>query len=69
MANDFKPAFIVFASAILGFLMAALEYMLYEAEYIIHYYAQSSEEITGLMIVTILVWILLGGVLAAVSQR
>jgi len=66
---SFRPALTVFVCSIIGFIIAALEYMLYENEYVIHYYATTSEEITGLMIVTVLLWMIMGGLLAAVYNR
>lgn len=62
-----RSALILFICGIIGFLLAMVEYMLYENEWIIQNYTTASE-LTALMGITVLIWIIIGVVLAAIFQ-
>jgi len=66
--NVGAPALIIFVCGIIGFLLAMFEYMLYESEWLVQEYVTSSSELSALMGVTVLVWIVIGVVFAAISQ-
>ena len=65
--NAAKPGLIVFVCGILGLFMAAIMQIAYEKEYILHLYVEAAE-LPGLQILTIIIFLLAGGVLAAVTS-
>jgi len=65
--NAAKPGLIVFVCGILGLIMAAIEQLAYDNEFIFHLYVEAAE-LPGLQILTIIIFLLAGGVLAAVSS-
>ena len=67
MGNSAKPGLIILISRILGLFMSAIEQLAYDSEYIFHLYV-SSAEIPGLQILTIVLFLLAGGALAAISS-
>jgi hypothetical protein len=50
-------------------LCALIEKMLYESGYLLDLYLADASQLPGLMIVTIILWLLIGCVIAAISQR
>ena len=67
MGNSAKPGLIILLMGILGLFVAAVEQMAFDQEYIFHLYLEAAE-MPGLQIVTIIIFLLAGGVLAAVSS-
>lgn len=66
--NDATPGMIILVCGILGFLVAVVEQIAYDREWILNQYITSSSMLPGLQIMTILVWLLMGGILAAISR-
>lgn len=62
------PGLIIFICGMIGLIFAVVEYTLYSQEWLLHYYIQTSADLSALMGVTILIWIVIGGVLAAITQ-
>ena len=62
------PGLIVIICGFIGFLQAAIVYLLYEAEWMIHLYITDAADLPGLMGLIILIWLIFGAVLAAISQ-
>ena len=62
------PALILFVCGIVGLILAVIEYTLYEQEWIVSQYVTNQTELTALMGVTILLWLIVGAVFAALSQ-
>ncbi len=67
MGNSAKPGLIILLMGILGLFVAAVEQMAFDQEYIFHLYLEAAE-MPGLQIVTIIIFLLAGGVLTAVSS-
>lgn len=67
MGNSAKPGFIIFVMGILGLLLAAIEQLAFDNEWIFHLYLEAAE-LPGLQILTIIIFLLAGGVLAAVTS-
>jgi len=65
--NAAKPGLIVFVCGILGLIMAAIEQLAYDNEFIFHLYVEATE-LPGLQILTIIIFLLAGCVLAAVTS-
>jgi len=66
--NSAIPGLIVLVCGILGFLVAIVEKVAYDNEWILNQYITEAEMLPGLQILTIVIWLLAGGVLAALSQ-
>jgi hypothetical protein len=62
------PGLILFVCGIIGLILAVIEYALYTEGWIVDMYITSQAELTGLMGVTVLIWIVIGAVMAALSQ-
>jgi len=62
-----KPGLIIFVCGLLGLFLAAIEQLAYESEFIFHLYVEAAE-LPGLQILTIIVFLLAGCVLAAVTS-
>ncbi len=67
MGNSAKPGLIILLMGILGLFVAAVEQMAFDQEYIFHLYLEAAE-MPGLQIVTIIIFLLAGGALAAISS-
>lgn len=67
MGNSAKPGLIVFIMGILGLLLAAIEQLAYDNEWIFHLYLEAAE-MPGLQILTVVIFLLAGGLLAAISS-
>lgn len=67
MGNSAKPGLIILVCGILGVFLAAIEQLAYDNEFIFHLYLEASE-LPGLQIITIIIFLLAGGVLAAISS-
>jgi len=67
MGNSAKPGLIILICGILGLFMAAIEQLAYDSEYIFHLYVGATE-LPGLQILTIILFLLAGGALAAISS-
>lgn len=63
------PGLIVFVSGILGFFIAVIEQLAYENGYLLDQYLTESAELPGLQILTIVVFLLAGCALAAVTSK
>ena len=59
---------ILFVCGIVGLVLAVIEYQLYTQEWIVSQYVTNQAELTALMGVTILIWLIVGAVVAALSQ-
>ena len=66
--NAGVPALILFVCGIVGLVLAVIEYQLYEQGWIVSQYVTNQAELTALMGITILMWLIVGAVLAAISQ-
>jgi len=62
-----KPGFIILICGILGLFVAAIQQIALDNEWILHIYFSASELI-GLQIITIILALLMGCVLAAISS-
>lgn len=62
------PGLILIVCGVIGLLFAVFEYILYEAEWMVHLYITDAADLPGLMGITILIWLIIGAVLAALSQ-
>lgn len=67
MRSSYIPGFIILGFGILGLLIAAVQQIAYDNEYVLHLYVEASE-VPGLQVVTIVVFLLAGGILAALSS-
>ena len=61
------PGLIILVCGILGLFVAAIEQLAYDNEFIFHLYLEAAE-MPGLQIITIIIFLLTGGVLAAISS-
>lgn len=68
MGNAGKPGLVIFVFSILGFLVAIIEQICFDNEYLFHLYVEAAE-LPGLQIVTIIAFMLGGCVLAALSSN
>jgi hypothetical protein len=66
--NSAKPGLIILVCGLLGLLMAAIQQILYANKYLLDRYITDPAQLPGLQIVTILLFLLIGCVLAAISQ-
>lgn len=64
-----KAGLIILVCGILGMLCALIEQMAYNSGYLLDLYLTDASQLPGLMIVTIILWLLIGCVIAAISQR
>lgn len=64
-----KPGLIIFLGGMLGLIMAAIEQVAYDHQYLLNEYITDSAQLPGLQIMTIVLFFLIGGALAAVSSR
>lgn len=65
--NSAKPGIIVFVMLILGLIVAAVFQVAFDNEWILHLYVMESE-LPGLQIMTIVLFGLAGGIVAALSS-
>lgn len=63
-----KPGFIILVSGILGFLLAIIEQLAYDNGYFLDEFITDSAMLPGLQILTIIIFLLAGAVLAALSS-
>ena len=63
-----KAALIVMAFAILGLIICLFVQLLYEEEMIVHLYITEAAMLTALQVIILLIFILLGIVIAALSS-
>ena len=68
-SNSAKPGIIIFVSGILGLFIAAMEQIAYDNEWIMDLYLDSAAQVQGLQILTIVLFMILGGVLAAITSN
>lgn len=62
-----KPGIVILICGILGLFVAAIEQLAYDNEWMLSIYFEASE-IPGMQILTIILFLLCGGVLAALSS-
>lgn len=62
-----KPGIIILICGILGLFVAAIEQLAYDNQWMLSIYFEASE-IPGLQILSIILFLLIGGVLAAISS-
>jgi len=67
IGNSAKPGIIILVCGILGLILAAVEQIAFDSEFIFHLYVEAAE-LPGLQILTIIVFLLAGGCLAAVTS-
>lgn len=63
-----KPGFVILISGILGLIIAGIEQLAYDSAYILDQYITDPGMLVGLQILTIIIFLLAGGVLAALSS-
>lgn len=63
-----KPAIIILVCGILGLILCAILQVAYDNGYLIDLYITSADELIGLQIGTILLFLLCGGAIGAISQ-
>lgn len=68
MGSSYKAGFIVFTCSLMGLLMAVIEQMAYDNGYLIDQFLTSASMVQGLEVLTIVVAILVGCVIAAATQ-
>ena len=69
MDNSVKAFFIIVICGVIGIILAYMEQLMYESEYVLHLYISEAAQLPGLQVVTILIWLLFGCVLAAYVSR
>jgi len=62
-----KPGIIILISGILGLFVAAIEQLAFDNEWMLHIYFEASE-IPGMQILSIVLFLLVGCVLAAITS-
>ena len=67
MAKPYKAGFIILTMGILGLILSAVVQVAYDNQLLIHLYMEAAD-LPGFQIVLIVVFLLLGGVLAALSS-
>ena len=67
MGSNYKAGFIILICGILGLFVAAIQQIAFDNEYILHIYFEAAE-LPGLQIITIILALLMGCVLAALSS-
>lgn len=65
--SSYKPGFIILVCGILGLFVAAIQQILFDNEWLFHIYFTAAE-LPGLQIVTIILALLIGCVLAALTS-
>lgn len=68
MDREMKTGLIVFLCILAGIMMAAIEYELNTQGILVNEFVTGTIAITDLMAVTIIVWILVGGIVAVIRQ-
>jgi hypothetical protein len=68
MGSAYKGPFVVFIMALLGFFMALIEQMAYDSGYMLDQFISSASMLQGFQILTIVVAMLLGCIIAAATQ-
>ncbi len=68
-SSSAKPGIIIFIMGMLGFIMAAVEQIAYDNGYWLTKYISNPDQLPGLQIITIVLFLLFGGVLAAITSR
>jgi hypothetical protein len=68
MRNSAKPGLIIFVSGILGLIMIGIQQLLYTNHYYLDRYITDPSQLPGLQILTIILFLLIGCILAAISQ-
>ena len=68
MGSAGNAGLIVLVFGIVGMIMAYIESVAYADGYLLNLYLTDASQLPGLMIVTILLFLLMGGVVAAVTQ-
>lgn len=63
-----KPGIIILVCGILGLIIAAIEQLAYDEGYILDLYITEAAQLPGLQILTIIVFLLAGCVLAAITS-
>lgn len=67
MGNSAKPGIVVLVCGLIGLFVAAIEQIAFDNEIILHLSFEAAD-IVGLQILTIVIWLLIGGILAALSS-
>lgn len=62
-----KPGFIILICGLLGLFVAAIQQVAFDSQYILHIYFEAAE-LPGLQILTIILALLMGCVLAALTS-
>lgn len=68
MDREIKTGLIVFLCILAGIMIAAIEYELNSQGILINEFVTGTISITDLMAVTIIIWVLVGGIIAVVRQ-
>lgn len=68
MNNNAKPGLIILAAAIMGLIVAAIEQISYDNQYFLNQYVTQASQLPGLQVMTIVLFLLIGCALAAISQ-
>jgi hypothetical protein len=69
MSENAKPGLIILVCGILGLIMAAIEQLAYDSEYFITIYITDISLLPGFQIATIVLFLLIGAVIAALTSR
>jgi len=67
--NPAIPGLIIFVAGMMGLIVAAIEQLAYDQEYLLNEYITEPAQLPGLQIMTIVLFFLIGGALAAISSR
>lgn len=68
MNNSAKAGLIILVAGIMGLLIAAMQQLAYDNGYLLNEYITTAAQLIGLQIVTIVLFLLMGCALAAISQ-
>ena len=66
--NSAKPGFIILVCGIMGVILAALMQLAYENEWLLDLYLSSTDELLGLQIIFIILFLMIGAILGALSS-
>lgn len=69
MDQGVRAALTILVCGIIGMFLAFLESEFYSNGWLLNLYLTDASQLPGLMIVTIFIWLLIGMVIAAITQR
>jgi hypothetical protein len=68
MSSSAKPGMIILVCGLLGLIMAAIEQVAYDNEWVLTVYITDASQLPGFQIITIVLFLLIGAVIAALTS-